>query len=477
MTAKIDKTSETTIFQAYTIPATDSMKQTDKAIIYRDINIRWIEERSVREEIIEYMRRCREADINRERLRLQSLSPELRDIAAHALTQIELRRRYAKKFPKALADNDFLFPSALSAEQATDEAIAAIHAHIAASLLSGCDTSDYGTLKGHPEERLALDMTAGLGMDAMAFASAGFIVTAIEADPLKAAALRHNASSFGSDKFTVHNTDSAEWLESAVDTSWPENEGSAQFSLIFADPARRGAGNARVYNPADCLPDIVGLQRRLLSSCCHLMVKHSPMLDITEATRLFTRLSHIYIISLRGECKEVLTVQRGDTMEAPASTHIECINLMSDGSEARFSFASEDCGSAASDTSVYVDPACDLGRGHYLYQPDAGVMKAMPWRAIAREYPELKKIAANTHLFAGEKLYDRFPGRIIRIERIIGKKDKATLKGQPYNVVCRNYFMKSAELERQLRTVAGDDRYIFAFRTAKGAVMLEGVRI
>lgn len=484
--------------------ARDCMKQTDKAIIYRDNDSSWIDDSVYREQIIQAIHNYRDADITRERLRLHTLPPKERDIANHALTQIELRRKYAKKFPRMLDCSDFLFPSTLSAEQATDEAVAAIHSQIAASLLAehntsddtSDDTSDYGMRRGIENGLRALDITAGLGMDAIALASSGFEVTAIEADPLKAAALRHNASAIVPGKLTVHNADSVEWLKSARETFAPIHEEAPLFSLIFADPARRGAGNSRVYDPADCRPDIIGLQTMLLDSCRHLMVKHSPMLDITEATRLFTRLSSIYIISLRGECKEVLTVQEGYAMAAPLSTRIVCINLMADGSEMRFSFAPEDCGGAyisssdssdnnsnnnsdnnSDNNSGYAEASRELIAGNYLYQPDAGLMKAMPWRAVAKEYPDLKKVAANTHLFVGEKLYDRFPGRIIRIERILDKKDKATLKGQPYNVVCRNYFMKSAELERQLRTVAGDDRYIFAFRTVKGSIMLEGVRI
>ena len=53
------------------------------------------------------------------------------DAIAQAIMQIECRRKAASRIPLALQCDSFLFPTSLSAEQATSEALASIHADIA----------------------------------------------------------------------------------------------------------------------------------------------------------------------------------------------------------------------------------------------------------------------------------------------------------------------------------------------------------
>lgn len=67
---------------------------------------------------------------------------------AHAIMQIECRRKAARKLHDTLRNDGFVFPTALSAEQCTSDNIAAYHA----SLIAPGET--------------VLDMTAGLGIDA-----------------------------------------------------------------------------------------------------------------------------------------------------------------------------------------------------------------------------------------------------------------------------------------------------------------------
>ena len=149
-----------------------------------------------------------------------------------AITQIECRKKFRKKLPHFTSFPKTLFPSVLSGEQASHEAVAKFHT----SLFNGNEK--------------VIDMTAGLGIDAMTIATKAKSVIACELDSLKAACLVHNKDAGNLSNIEVKNVDSIEIMKSYLNC----------FDTVFIDPARRGAGNKRVYNFHDCQPDILSIQ-------------------------------------------------------------------------------------------------------------------------------------------------------------------------------------------------------------------------
>ena len=91
-----------------------------------------------------------------------------------AIIQIECRKKCAHKLPSFLSNRLAIFPDVVASEQASHEAVANYHSILA---------------KGH---RLILDMTAGLGIDSMAFAKNGCNVISCELNDNKAACLDYN---------------------------------------------------------------------------------------------------------------------------------------------------------------------------------------------------------------------------------------------------------------------------------------------
>ena len=83
-----------------------------------------------------------------------------------AIMQIECRRKAASRLPVTLANKAFMFPTSLSAEQATSEPLAKIHADIAG----------YTTGSRH------LELTCGLAIDSFEAARRGASVTAVDID-------------------------------------------------------------------------------------------------------------------------------------------------------------------------------------------------------------------------------------------------------------------------------------------------------
>ncbi len=374
-----------------------------------------------------------------------------------ALTQIESRKKCSRKLKNFIQNKKFLFPSTLSAEQASHQAVAQFHA----SLLSDC------TL---------LDMTAGLGIDAMTMAENASEAVAIELDPLKAATLKYDSELLGKRNLEVINADSVDWLEKS----------DRRFDIIFIDPARRKEDNSRAYNFHDCLPDIIALQDSLLNRSKHLIIKASPLLDVTQTLKDIRNVTAIRALCVQGECKEILVeASRHDNTSANLSlTPIlyEAIDLNEAGAIiSRFSYSSQPESPApapetepsyASETLPSYASESDLSNGSYLYEPNAAVMKLAPWKELSTKFPSLKKLAPSSHLFTSPELYPEFPGRVLRIERVIEKKDRKSLKGLPVNVAVRNYPLSVAELRKTLKVKEGKDHFLYGTTLSKPILIL-----
>jgi SAM-dependent methyltransferase len=165
-------------------------------------------------------------------VRARGIAP---DLAAAALTQVELRRRAVAKFGPA-AERMFFTRAGL--EQATRAVVADRRA---------------ARLAAAGVKSLA-DLGCGLGSDALAAARAGLSVYAVDADPRTAALAAANAAEAGlADLITVECADAT-----TVDL--------AGFDAVFADPARRRAGGGRVFDPRSYSPPwdfVAGLADRV----------------------------------------------------------------------------------------------------------------------------------------------------------------------------------------------------------------------
>ena len=79
---------------------------------------------------------------------------------------------------------------------------------------------------------------------------------------------------------------------------------------------------------SDCQPDSVALQDDLLRIAPNVMVKLSPMLDISRALTELKHVSNVFIIGLEGECKEItLLMKRGFEAEPT----ITAVDIKADG--------------------------------------------------------------------------------------------------------------------------------------------------
>lgn len=100
------------------------------------------------------------------------------------------------------------------------------------------------------------------------------------------------AHNFSNKPITIHNSTAEEFLQTA-----------GQYDLIFIDPARRDSHGGKVFRLEDCTPNVVELLPTLLAHGKRLMIKLSPMLDLTQAVRELSA-SSLSVVSLCGSRKE-----------------------------------------------------------------------------------------------------------------------------------------------------------------------------
>lgn len=353
-----------------------------------------------------------------------------------AITQIAGRKIAAEKIPSWREIEDIWYPKHLSLEQCSSE----ITARYKASLLQG--------------ESLA-DLTAGFGIDC-SFLAAGFkSVTYVERQKELCEIATHNFPILNLNHITVKNEDGVAYLKemSPVD-------------CLFLDPARRNEHGGKTVAISDCEPDVAKLEGLLLSKANRVMVKLSPMLDLSLALKALEHTQEVHILSVNNECKELLLLLG---QEPPKEVPIHCVNLFTKGvqEEQHFIFTREQ---EQRNECIYTDIL-----GSYLYEPNTSLLKAGAFRSITAAYPVMK-LHPNSHLYTSNVLITDFPGRVFRIVNQCSfnkkeiKESLADLKKA--NITVRNFPATVAELRKRINLTEGGDTYLFASTLNNGQKVL-----
>lgn len=370
-------------------------------------------------ETLRFIKEHQQDDVRQ--LALQARKHPLVDMPA-AIVQIAGRQIAAEKIPSWQAVEGILYPRHLSLEQCSSE----LTARYKATLATGESMTD---------------LTGGFGIDC-AFLATGFgQATYVERQTELCEIASHNFPLLGLNHITVCNEDGVKHLQEM-----------APVDCIFIDPARRNEHGGKTVAIADCEPDIAALEELLLSKAKKVIVKLSPMLDLTLALKDIKQAAEAHIVSVNNECKELLLVLK---KEAPCR-NIICINITNRETQ-RFVFTREEEQTAE---CHYTDST-----GRYLYEPNASILKAGAFRILAQRYG-LEKLHPNSHLYTSDTLAEGFPGRVFEITRTctFNKKEiKETLEGiKKANISIRNFPASVAELRKRIKLSEGGDDYLFA---------------
>lgn len=362
---------------------------------------------------------------SRDDVRLLALqAPRYSDVdMPAAIVQIAGRQAAANKIPSWQSIEELWYPRHLSMEQCSSE----ITAQYKSTLADG--------------ETLA-DLTGGFGIDCAFMASRFRKVSYVERQEELCEIAKHNFPLLGLKHITVYNEDGVAHLQKMEPVD-----------CIFIDPARRNEHGGKTIAISDCEPDVEELEELLLSKGKQIIIKLSPMLDLTLALKNMKHVREVHVISVNNECKELLLIIGN---EPSLLIPIHCINLTPKEKQT-FTFTRE--GELTSECLYTKEP------GKYLYEPNASILKAGAFRSIASRY-EVKKLHPNSHLYTSDLWIENFPGRsfLITGQCSFNKKEIKETIGElkKANITVRNFPATVAEIQKRTKLSDGGEVYLFA---------------
>jgi len=343
-----------------------------------------------------------------------------------AIRQINGRQKIKLKVPTFYNCPHILYPVQLSLEQSSSESTALYKA-------------------AHCKGETFVDLTGGFGVDCSFIARNFKHAVYVERNSELCSLASHNFEALDLKHIQVVNNDAEAYLKTMTPVD-----------VVFIDPARRSNTGKKVFRLSDCEPDIGHIYPLLKAKAKRVLIKLSPMLDLTQLMSELETINEIHIISVDNECKEILLIIDTALSNAPL---IHTINMTGQEQQV-FSFKPDD---ESQSTALLATEILQ-----YLYEPNASVLKAGAFKTIGNEY-SLKKLHTNTHLYTSDTLLPDFPGRIFNVNNVFGtsKADIKALKSviPKANISVRNY-PQSVEAFRQKTGIReGGNVYLFACKT------------
>lgn len=367
-------------------------------------------------------------DINITNLLLKN--PVFEGVSNRELAQQIIGRKVAtKKFPFLMAEG-ILFPPQLNLEQASSQ-----------------QTAEFKSV-GLSGNRF-LDLTCGLGIDAF-FLSQNFQeVHLVEQNSELSQLVAHNWDVLGR-KATFYQQNLEDFLQ----------KNQKKFDVVFIDPARRDENNKKKFLLEDLSPNLLKIQAQLWQISDKILLKLSPLIDLTYLIRSLPHIERIDIIAVKNEVKEVFVVQ--NKLKTAEKIGCRCVNL--DTEEPIFSFYFED---------VDQEKAVFSAVKKYLYIPNAALLKSGAFNLISA-YFQLEKLHSNTHLYTSDKKLSNFVGRILKSEVISAKNIE---KGSKYNIISKNYPLSVDEIKKKYKIKDGGEAYLIFTQSVSGKEIVLGKKL
>ena len=371
-------------------------------------------------ELSAYIRAHRNDDVRQLALSDQK---RLGDALNYALNQIGGWQKAKEKIPSWSEIDDLVYPPHLSMEQCSSERTAAYKA----SLVRGDSFTD---------------LTGGFGVD-FAFIARNFKqATMVERNAELCGIAMHNLPLLGLPHAKVVNGDGIDHLRQMEPVD-----------VLFIDPARRDQQGRKTVSIADCEPNLLEVLETLRARAGKILIKYSPMLDITLAVKELRQVESVHVVSVENECKELLFLLSEEATENPP---FHCVNLTKKG-DTRYTFTPEE------ERNATIRQAGEIGA--YLYEPYSSLLKAGAYKSLCQRF-SVDKLAVSSHLYTSGEPINDFPGRTFRIidTFTLNKKDvKEHLGGiTKANIAVRNFPLSANELRNKLKLKEGGEQYLFA---------------
>ena len=312
-----------------------------------------------------------------------------------AINTLESRRKLKDKMPQWYGQPRMIFPAKLSAEQCSSTLTGRYKAGLAA-LIAG----------GKPF-RIA-DLTGGLGVDTWYFSMEASEVLYNEMQDALCMAAKHNFGILGAGNIQFSNRciipecqAKQEDAESGNLATTAEILGAFKPDIIFADPARRSESGRKVFLIEECSPDILSLKEELFAVSRHILLKLSPMADISMVcSRLGPGCRQVHVIGAGGECKELLIWM---DREWTGNYTVKVVELGHKG-ESVIEFTPEEektvCPAIMSENAVRRIQEDRNFNQRWMFEPGKALMKAGAFSLVSAR-GGMFKTGVSTHYYIG----------------------------------------------------------------------------
>ena len=335
--------------------------------------------------------------------------------------QVICKQKSEKKLPSWFGTKNIYYPPKVSIEQTSSETAAKYKA----SLVSG--------------KRL-IDLTGGFGVDSFYFSSAFNTIIHCEINTNLSKIAAYNFKQLNKENITCLDENGIEYLKKS----------SENFDVIYVDPSRRNNSKEKVFLLKDCEPNIPKYIDLLLNKTTTILIKNSPILDITSAIKELKFVKEIHIVAIRNDVKELLYLLE---KEYNGEIKINTINFSKKNTQ-KFNFLFN-----KKTISSYQEPL------DYLYEPNAAILKSGGFHEITAQL-DVYKIHQHSHLYTSKKNI-KFPGRGFKILAVLPYDKKKIVKLLPNkkaNITTRNFHKSVAQIRKELKIKDGGDDYLFFTR-------------
>ena len=339
-------------------------------------------------------------------------------LAQELANQIIAKQKSEHKLPTWFQEDNIYYPAKISIEQTSSEITAKYKSEI---------------LSGHS----IIDITGGFGVDCFYFSKHFKEITHCEINEALSTIVKHNYQQLKVKNITTFSGDGIELLKKTKD----------KFDCIYIDPSRRNDQKGKVFLLKDCLPNVPENLDFMFSKSNQILIKNSPILDITSAINELKFVKEIHIIAVNNEVKELLFLLEKDFEE---SIQIKTINIGKKDFQS-FEFIYQE-----NVSSEYSKPLS------YLYEPNAVILKSGGFHQISHQL-NVSKLHQHSHLYTSKELIN-FPGRVFKIEKVIPynkKKIKNYLAENKANITIRNFPKSVAQIRKETKIKDGGSTFLF----------------
>ncbi len=334
--------------------------------------------------------------------------------------QISAKLKSKDKLPTWFGLENGFFPAKISIEQTSSEETAKYKS----SLISG---------EG------IVDLTGGFGVDDFYFSANFDSVIHCELNPELSEITEYNFKELGVGNCTFIQGDGLVFLQNSEE----------KFDWIYLDPSRRSEIKGKVFLLKDCLPNVPDNLDLLFSKSNNVMMKTSPLVDISHGISELKGVKEIHVVAVKNEVKELLWILE---KEYSGDILIKTVNLIGEDKQ-EFEFALTSEGNQEPNYSLPLT---------YLYEPNSAILKSGAFNQVSVQL-ELFKLNKHSHLYTNQDLI-AFPGRVFKIKEIVPFQKKVLKKrfgGSKANITIRNFPKKVDELRKDLSIKDGGEVYLF----------------